>query len=94
MGINMRISLWWHMPLIPVLGRQRQVNFCEFKPSLVYIDFQADQGCSETLSLKKGGGDKRETHIPFSMYYMYACNRHSYVLLQTALRDDGFKRLI
>ena len=24
------------MPLIPILRRQRQVNFCEFKVSLVY----------------------------------------------------------
>ena len=57
MGINMRISLWWHMPLIPVLGRQRQVNFCEFKPSLVYIDFQ---GCTVRHCLSKRGEGTRE----------------------------------
>nr|XP_048293660.1 complex III assembly factor LYRM7 isoform X1 [Myodes glareolus] len=27
---------WWSMPLIPALGRQRQVDLCEFKTSLVY----------------------------------------------------------
>ena len=27
---------WWHTPLIPGLGRQRQVDLCEFKVSLVY----------------------------------------------------------
>ena len=26
----------WHMPLIPTLGRQRQVELCEFEGSLVY----------------------------------------------------------
>ena len=24
---------WWHMPLIPALGKQRQVDLCEFKAS-------------------------------------------------------------
>ena len=27
---------WWPMPLIPALGRQRQVDLCEFKASLIY----------------------------------------------------------
>ena len=27
---------WWHRPLIPALGRQRQVDLCEFEFSLVY----------------------------------------------------------
>jgi hypothetical protein len=27
---------WWHRPLIPALGRQRQEDLCEFKANLVY----------------------------------------------------------
>lgn len=39
---------WWHRPLISALGRQRQVNLCEFEASLVYrassrIGFKATQ---------------------------------------------------
>ena len=26
---------WWHTPLIPPLGRQRQLDLCEFEASLV-----------------------------------------------------------
>jgi hypothetical protein len=26
------------MPLVPALGRQRQVDICEFKASLIYIE--------------------------------------------------------
>ena len=26
---------WWRTPLIPALGRQRQVDLCEFEASLV-----------------------------------------------------------
>jgi hypothetical protein len=27
---------WWHVPLIPALGKQKQAELCEFKASLVY----------------------------------------------------------
>jgi hypothetical protein len=28
---------WWHMPLIPALGRQNLVAICKFKANLIYI---------------------------------------------------------
>ena len=31
-----QIGQWWHTPLIPALGRQRQLDLCEFKASLVF----------------------------------------------------------
>jgi hypothetical protein len=27
---------WWYMPLIPALGKQRQVDLCELEATLVY----------------------------------------------------------
>ena len=32
---NLLAGRRWHTPLIPVLGRQRQMDLCEFKVSLV-----------------------------------------------------------
>jgi hypothetical protein len=33
-----RGQAWWHKPLIPALGRQRQEDLSKFKTNLVYID--------------------------------------------------------
>lgn len=30
-------QVWWHTPLIPAFGRQRQVNLYVFEASLVFI---------------------------------------------------------
>ena len=34
LGRSLVARRWWHMPLISALGRQRQVDLCEFKASL------------------------------------------------------------
>ena len=31
---------WWCTPLIPALGRQMQMDLCEFKVNLVYMSFK------------------------------------------------------
>ena len=31
-----QVGWWWHTTLIPALGRQRQVDLCEFQVSLGY----------------------------------------------------------
>jgi len=44
----------WDMPLVPDLGKQGQVDLCEFQSSLVYlVIIYADQGCSVKHCIKK-----------------------------------------
>jgi hypothetical protein len=37
MDAELRTHLFWGMPLIPVLRRQRQIELCESEATLVYI---------------------------------------------------------
>jgi len=30
------VGQWWHIPLVPALGRHRQADLCELEASLVY----------------------------------------------------------
>ena len=57
----------WHMPLMPVFGKQRQADLFEFKASLVYIEFLVDQGyivktCLHHPQKKTKKITKRKTH--------------------------------
>jgi hypothetical protein len=38
---NPQQNVWWCTPLIPALGRQRQVDLCEFKTKVLY-EFQGE----------------------------------------------------
>jgi hypothetical protein len=47
--VRSQSQAWWHTPLIPAPGRQRQANF-----SLVYkVEFQDSQGYTEKPCLEK-----------------------------------------
>jgi hypothetical protein len=45
--------VWWHMPLIPTLGRQRQVDFWVPGQPGLQNEFQDNQGYTEKPCLKK-----------------------------------------
>lgn len=47
--IKLRNWTWWYSPLIPVLGRQKEKDLCEFKDS---------QGCIVRHCLNRQGGKK------------------------------------
>ena len=44
------------MPLVPAPGRQRQVNFCEFKASLIYRVSSRITKDTQRNPVKKGEG--------------------------------------
>jgi hypothetical protein len=45
--------VWWYIPSIPGLRRQRQADLCEFKARLVYSEFQDSQNYTEKPCLEK-----------------------------------------
>jgi hypothetical protein len=55
------------MPIIPAFRRQRQVDLCVFKVSLVYKASSRLQ--KETLSQKKKKKKKKPTERQFNKYY-------------------------
>ena len=54
---------WWHTPLIPALGRQRQEDLCEFEANLVCESRFQDrlQSYRETLSRKTKKQTNKQT---------------------------------
>jgi hypothetical protein len=51
---------WWHTPLIPALGRQRQVDFWVRGQPGLQSDFQDSQGYTEKPCLKKPKKKKKK----------------------------------
>lgn len=54
---------WWHISLIPALGRQGLVDFCESEANLVYIhiEFQDNQGYIKSQKKEKKKKKKNQT---------------------------------
>jgi hypothetical protein len=51
---------WWHMPLIPALGRQRQADFWVRGQPGLQSELQDSQGYTEKPCLKKPKKKKKE----------------------------------
>jgi hypothetical protein len=52
----------WHMPLVVGSGRQRQVDFCEFQASLVYIVSYRKPGLYKETPVKQNKQTKKQTN--------------------------------
>jgi hypothetical protein len=62
---------WWRTPLIPALGRQRQVDFWVRGQPGLQSEFQDSQGCRETLSRKKKKNSSVENTLFSSVPHFY-----------------------
>jgi hypothetical protein len=61
---NKQAGRWWHMPLIPALGKQRQVDFwVQGQPGL-QSEFQDSQGYTEKPCPKKTNKQNRKIKKP------------------------------
>jgi hypothetical protein len=71
----MEAGQWWHMALIPALGRQTQRWICVCsRPGLVYREFQDSQDYTEKpcLKRKKKSNQKSKTESDQGRYSMSA----------------------
>jgi hypothetical protein len=50
---NYQSQVWWRMPLIPTLRRQKQVDFWVRGQPGLQVEFQDSQGYTEKPCLKK-----------------------------------------
>jgi hypothetical protein len=70
---------WWHMSLIPALGRQRQVDFWVRGQPGLQSEFQDSQGCTEKPCLEKPKRKKKKKkprnidEMALSCVHMYVC---------------------
>ena len=52
--------MWWRTPLVPALGRQRQVDFCVRGQPGLQSEFQDSQDYTEKPCLKKKKKKKKK----------------------------------
>jgi hypothetical protein len=72
---------WWHMPLIPELGRQRQTDFWVWGQPGLQSEFQDSQGYTEKPCLEKQT-NKKEWHyfISVQIFLLYRLTDDSWIL--------------
>jgi hypothetical protein len=75
---------WWHMPLIPALGRQRQVNFLVRGQPGLQSEFQDSQGYTEKPCLeKKKKKEEEEATIIHELNDFFSLNLYVLIFQRT-----------
>jgi hypothetical protein len=65
---------WWYTPLIPALGRQRQVDFWVWGQPGLQSEFQDSQGYTEKPCLKKIKKKKKKKQRVFYSFHLSELN--------------------
>jgi hypothetical protein len=68
-----RVYTWWHTPLIPALGRQRQADFWVRGQPGLQSEFQDSQGYTEKPCLEKTENKKTTTKKEEFMSWLVVC---------------------
>jgi hypothetical protein len=69
--LNIALSqVWWHTPLIPALGRQRQVDFWVWGQPGLQSEFQDSQGYTEKPCLEKP--KTKPKHCSLNVHKVYS----------------------
>jgi hypothetical protein len=58
----MMVGQWWHMPLIPALGRQRQMDFWVWGQPALQSEFQDSQSYTQKPCLEKPKNKTKQTN--------------------------------
>jgi hypothetical protein len=66
---------WWCTPLIPALGRQRQVDLCEFEASLLYkVSYRTARATQKNQKERKKKRKKEKKEVRCFMWRRHSEN--------------------
>jgi hypothetical protein len=71
---------WWHTPLIPALGRQRQVDFWDWGQPGLQSEFQDSQSYTEKPCLEKPTTTTKNQKV-YGLFFIWAWQTDEHVIV-------------